>query len=266
MLSKIEKDHDPQIQVSAGNAWYNEDQFDKQYRRPGPRAVIENRWRIFEVAIEDFLNTVEVQSQFEPVRILDAGCGDGINLLGLSKIVHLRGWNVRIYGADYNPLRVDRASKLPFIEEVKLSPLDSLPYPNGYFQVVLCNQVLEHISNDLDVLVEFKRILQPGGMLILGVPNEGCALAWFRNHVLQRSILRTTDHVNFYTKNKISDLVSTTQMELYGIVSTGFFIPHLLIHYMLSCFAIGRSLMRLMGEIWPSQCVELIVLAKNSEF
>ena len=259
-LFELTQDHDPKNQVSAGNAWYTDDQFEKQYSRPGPRAVIENRWKIFQAEIEAYLGQIDSGNLQEPVRLFDAGCGDGINLLGLSNIIKAKRWNMRIYGADYNALRVDRASRLPFVAEIKISPLDSLPYPDGHFHVVLCNQVLEHIPQDRDVLIELKRILRPGGMLILGVPNEGCALAQLRNHVLQRSILRTTDHVNFYTSRLLSALLSNTGYAMRRVVPVGFFVPHLVLHYGLSFFALGRLLLLALGRIFPSQAAELIAI------
>lgn len=261
---ELVQDHDPQDQVSAGNAWYTDDQFEKQYNRPGPRAVIENRWAIFENAIAGFMSGCNPVAATDPVRILDAGCGDGINLYGLSNIVQARGWNAEIFGADYNALRVDRASKLPFVAEVRASPLHSLPYPDGHFQVVLCNQVLEHIPEEKKVLVELKRILQPAGMLILGVPNEACLMARMRNHVLQRSILRTTDHVNFYTGTKLRDLLTETGYTVESIATTGFFTPHLVAHYALSYFAPGRRLLKALGRIFPSQCAELLAIARRT--
>ena len=242
---ELVQDHDPQDQVSVGNAWYTDDQFEKQYSRPGPRAVIENRWKIFQSEIEDYL----------------AHPDSGINLLGLSNMIQAKRWNMRIYGADYNALRVDRASKLPCVAEVKVSPLDSLPYPDGHFHVVLCNQVLEHIPKDRNVLMELKRVLGPGGMLILGVPNEGCVLAWLRNHVLQRSILRTTDHVNFYTSKTLSELLSHAGYSVRRVVPTGFFVPHLMMHYALSYFSPSRWLLRMLGKGFPSQAAEIIAIA-----
>lgn len=252
---------DPREQIESGNAWYTDDQFEKQYDRPGPREVIENRWRLFERAIADYIAGSGRDIKADPLRILDAGCGDGINLSGLSEICRARGWNVRIQGADYNALRVGRASKLPLIEEVVEASLEALPYVEDHFDIVLCNQVLEHVARDKKVLTELWRTLRSGGRLIVGVPNEGCVMGWMRNHALQRSILKSTDHVNFYTWASLSKLLYSSGFEVHELVRTGFFMPHSAIHYGISHFSLGRRLLKKMGGLWPSQCAELIVVA-----
>jgi SAM-dependent methyltransferase len=50
------------------------------------------------------------------------------------------------------------------------SPLHSIPRPDGHFDVIVCNAVLEHVANPDEVLAEFHRVLRPGGHLYLGVP------------------------------------------------------------------------------------------------
>ena len=82
--------HDPLHQIESKNPWYVDDHFLKQYNRRGPRAVIERRWKIFENAIEDFFIKSNTATSSSPARILDAGCGDGINLFGLNNLAHKR--------------------------------------------------------------------------------------------------------------------------------------------------------------------------------
>jgi len=255
--------HDPRQQIAQKNSWYIDDQFAKQYDRPGSRALIEGRWRVFEKAICDFFQACNLPSADDSARILDAGCGDGINLFGLNNIISANKWNAKIYGVDYNPLRLERASKFPFVEEINQSSLDNLPYADGWFDVVLCSQVLEHISNDKKVLQEFKRVIRPGGLLMLGVPNEGCALAWFRNHVIQRSILQSTDHVNFYKEKSILKTLTDSNFSIVKIEKSGFFLPHLALHYLASISKPGRKLLNFLGKIFQSQSAELIVISLN---
>lgn len=51
-----------------------------------------------------------------------------------------------------------------------VSPLDSIPFTDGYFDVVFCNAVLEHVRNPEKVMAEFSRVVKPGGHIYLAVP------------------------------------------------------------------------------------------------
>ncbi len=56
----------------------------------------------------------------------------------------------------------------------------AFPFPDASFEVVVCNQVLEHLKNIFLPLAEMERVLKPGGRLALGVPN----LAALHNRLL----------------------------------------------------------------------------------
>lgn len=51
-----------------------------------------------------------------------------------------------------------------------LSPLHEIPREDGYFDVIFCNAVLEHVSNPDEIVAEFARVCRPGGHLYLAVP------------------------------------------------------------------------------------------------
>ena len=257
-------DKNPKQQIESGNKWFIDDHFSKQYARAGPRAVIEARWRVFESAISEYLKKLSSLEAQNPTRILDAGCGDGINLLGLSQIVDRNRWNAEILGVDYNPLRIRRVTKFKHVSSVCESRLESLPYPDGSFSIVICNQVLEHIPDESAALRELRRVLSDGGLLIVGVPNEGCVLARLRNNVFQRMILRTTDHVNFHTEETLTRVLAGERFSAPKIIRTGFFMPHLVLQYGISSFSAGRALLGFLGKVLPSQCAELMVIAEKS--
>jgi dolichol-phosphate mannosyltransferase len=54
--------------------------------------------------------------------------------------------------------------------------LGSLPFKNEIFACIICSQVIEH-TNEKFIFAEMKRILRPGGILILGTPDYG-KLSW----------------------------------------------------------------------------------------
>lgn len=50
------------------------------------------------------------------------------------------------------------------------SPLHTIPKPDGFFDAIICNAVLEHVANPGEIMNEFARVCRPGGALYLGVP------------------------------------------------------------------------------------------------
>jgi len=47
----------------------------------------------------------------------------------------------------------------------------ALPFPDASFRCVLCSQVIEHVPIDSPILAELRRVLEPGGRLVLGTPD-----------------------------------------------------------------------------------------------
>ena len=100
-------------------------------------------------------------------HILDAGCGHGRGLTELAA----RARNGRVIGADPSELMVEIAAQRNrlLIEsgrvEVVPAAVESLPFPDGSFDKVLCVHVL-YFWNDIDAsLREIARVLKPGGRL-----------------------------------------------------------------------------------------------------
>jgi SAM-dependent methyltransferase len=95
-------------------------------------------------------------------RILDVGCGTGANLLMLSKYGDAEGVDV-----SEDALAFCRERGL---EKVKLGAGEELPYEDGTFDLVTAFDVVEHMDDDLAGLTEMRRVLRPGGRVLLFVP------------------------------------------------------------------------------------------------
>ena len=101
------------------------------------------------------------------VRILDVGCGFGTDLVAVSKIFE----HTELYGIDLYEPRLERCQERNIkIQRVDLET-ETFPYENGYFDIVICNQVLEHIKNIYNVLAEIARLVRSGGYVFIGIPN-----------------------------------------------------------------------------------------------
>ena len=96
-------------------------------------------------------------------RILDVGCGTGANLLMLSKYGDAEGVDVSEDALEFCRERG--------LEKVKLGAAEELPYEDGTFDLVTAFDVVEHIDDDLAGLREMRRVLRPGGRVLLFVPT-----------------------------------------------------------------------------------------------
>jgi SAM-dependent methyltransferase len=56
-----------------------------------------------------------------------------------------------------------------------------LPYPDGRFDVVICNHVLEHVPDDARAMRELRRVLAPGGWAVLQTPVQSNREATFED-------------------------------------------------------------------------------------
>lgn len=253
--------HKVQQEIVKKNDWYVGDQFKEQFLNSGIKHTINARWRTFEKKI---LNWVQKEGkQGLDLRVLDAGCGDGINLLGLKEIIDRNGLSATIQGCDYNPVRINRAQ---MGQQFRIDEVDLLncPYPSEYFDVILCNHVIEHIEKDIEVLFELRRILKNDGLLIVGIPNEGCLMAQFRNKIVQRKILEHTDHVQFYTFTNFRNKIFQANLDIYDRPERlGFFLPHEILTRFLRASQRGRKIISGLCFLFPSQSAEFSIGLKK---
>lgn len=135
-------------------------------------------------------------------RLLDVGCALGI----LLELARLRGWEV--YGVDVSAYATDIARDY-YNLDVLTGQLADAAYPDGHFDVVVMDDLIEHVADPTALVIEAGRVLAPGGLLTLNTPNR--AGLW---HLLmgQRWFhYRQTEHTFFFSPPVISRL-----LEQYG--------------------------------------------------
>jgi 2-polyprenyl-3-methyl-5-hydroxy-6-metoxy-1,4-benzoquinol methylase len=107
-----------------------------------------------------------------PGRILDVGCGAGHFL----DVARARGWET--WGADLSVSAVRSAAARG--HRVRAGDVRQADFPAGSFDAVRLWQTLEHVHDPVSVLRTCRELLQPGGTLLLGVPNvAGRPARWF---------------------------------------------------------------------------------------
>lgn len=95
--------------------------------------------------------------------VLDLGAGAGIVAQ-----MNFRDKCREICGVDPDPRVVDN----PYLHEGKVGFGENLPYPDGKFDVVFCDNVMEHLDNPVAVLSEIARVLKPSGHFLWKTPNR----------------------------------------------------------------------------------------------
>lgn len=115
-------------------------------------------------------------------RILDVGCGTGAMTARLSRFGTTEGID-----ADPQAIEFCRRRNLHSVKQVSDLPL---PYEKGSFDVATAFDVLEHIDDDWAMLCEIRRVLRPGGTLLVSVPAY--QFLWGRQDVVSRHCRRYT--------------------------------------------------------------------------
>ena len=116
------------------------------------------RRRIIQSLIKRICSIINNQNP----RILDVGCGTGANL----KMLAAYG---QIEGVDISPQAVAFCSERG-LDVVKLGAVEELPYEDERFDIVTALDVIEHLDDDSVGLREIRRVLRPGGAVLVFVP------------------------------------------------------------------------------------------------
>lgn len=104
----------------------------------------------------------------EDAAVLDVGCGDGFHL-DLLRAHGPRGW--RLEGVDLDPRAVDAAERRGLA--VHRGSVEDLDLGEGRFHAALLIQTVEHLADPARVLAAVRRLLVPGGRLLVVTDNTG---------------------------------------------------------------------------------------------
>jgi 2-polyprenyl-3-methyl-5-hydroxy-6-metoxy-1,4-benzoquinol methylase len=111
----------------------------------------------------------------QPGRLLDVGCGEG-GFLALAK-----GRGFSVVGFDYDRRMIELARQRGIVEAESAEFSDwSLRRKAGEFSYITLFDVLEHHPEPARFLSELKRLLKPGGVIAITLPNTLRPLPWGR--------------------------------------------------------------------------------------
>jgi len=103
------------------------------------------------------------------MRVLDVGCGDGAAVRGWMEL----GFDAR--GCDFRFKEGPDVADL--VREGRISTIEldpyRLPYPDAHFDLIVTNQVFEHVRDYDSTLAEMRRVLKPEGCCLHMFPSRG---------------------------------------------------------------------------------------------
>ncbi|MBF6600720.1 MAG: methyltransferase domain-containing protein [Dehalococcoidia bacterium] len=152
-------------------------------------------------------------------RVIDLGCGTGRHVLELAKSPG------RLVGADLSShdLRVGRylLEIMRRDGEVRAevhwlqSAGERLPFVDAAFDRVICTETLEHVDDDRVLAAELQRVLKPGGILAVSVPDEYSESIFWRLSTNYRT--HVGGHVRIYRRPEIVRLLRGAGLEPYAV-------------------------------------------------
>jgi len=119
---------------------------------------IDNIFRLFD----------KYQVSFIPENILDIGCGKGDRTIRLADYFKIQRDST--YGLDCNDDFINACKSKFNVKKIDLET-EEIPYDNNTFDLVICNQVLEHLKNYKNVIDGLIRVTVKGGYIVIGIPN-----------------------------------------------------------------------------------------------
>jgi SAM-dependent methyltransferase len=133
-------------------------------------------------------------------RVLDLGCGAG------RFVAALRDAGADPVGVELAEAALERARRnAPGTDLRLVEPDGSLPLEHAGVDLVWCSEVLEHVADTAHLLLEARRVLRPGGRLLVTVPFHGrvkgalIALTRFDSHFDPLG-----QHLRFYTRTSLA--------------------------------------------------------------
>lgn len=141
--------------------------------------------------------------------LLDVACGEGV----ITREIKKRFGAADVYGIDYSLSAIERAARLSGEIEYAVGDAYRLPYTPEFFNVAILNNIWEHVPDPLRLLEGIKRVLKPGGYVIISTPSR----YRFRNMVRVcfglPVVFMSKLHVTEYTVGQVLEQLRFAGME-----------------------------------------------------
>lgn len=139
-----------------------------------------------------------------PKAILDVGCASGWFLSKISE----RHPKSSCHGIDVYTEGISYAKKTYRHIEFKVGDAHAIPYKAEKFDVVVCTEVLEHVDDPKDVLLEIKRVLKKNGEAIIELDTGSLlfTIVWYLWRKYQGKVWNDA-HLHIFSVKKLEQLI-----------------------------------------------------------
>jgi len=150
-------------------------------------------------------------------RFLDVGCATGFFINGIRQNCD---WEV--FGLETGSGAAAYARKEMGLK-VKDVPLEKAKYPRNYFDFIHINNVLEHVPDPPKVLAEAAKILKPGGILYMAVPNGRTDRYgyWDFHQKFKQRAASMDGHLSFFSPLSLSLLAGKAGLKIEKVYGCG---------------------------------------------
>lgn len=136
--------------------------------------------------------------------LLDFGCGWGSILREASRV----GW--RAVGVEVDERKVEFCREQGM--EAVYGDLLERPFAANTFDAAIAEQVFEHLYSPVEYMTELHRILRPGGVLYVGVPNLGSIAARVKR--TSWDLIHPVSHVRYFDRESLATLLEKCGFEV----------------------------------------------------
>jgi SAM-dependent methyltransferase len=218
---EIEKDHMKLVRCEACDLVYVSPTFDEAHYRqvyasPEYQDIVRelgiksHQYRVERFGVER-VGLMARHLDIGRPRYLDVGCSTGF----VVEAARDRGWAA--VGIDLNPSAVEFGAARGL--DLRVASLEDSGFARGSFDAVSLFDVLEHLLDPVRTLRASVRLLAPGGILFLYVPNYDSASRLLMGK--DAHFIWPTHHLNYYTPVTIRDLMSREGLDTEYVATEG---------------------------------------------
>lgn len=152
------------------------------------------------------LKTVLSLIETYPTSVLDVGCASGWFLSEIAK----RYPKARYVGIDKYKKAINYGEKRYKPLKLLHSDAHRLPFRENSFDLVICTEVLEHVTNPRQVLREIKRVLKPAGVAIIEMDSGNLLFkfAWYWWTNIRKGVWKDA-HLHLFTTHKLTKMLKS---------------------------------------------------------